>query len=45
MGILHGEIFDLPDAPSGSVYRKARNALTVTSRLEQPSVVDRGCRQ
>ena len=38
MGILHGVIFDLRGQVPPA-HRKARNALAVTSRLEQPSVV------
>ena len=45
VGFLHGAYFDHRMLPSGPPHPRARNALAVTSRLGQPSVVDSHCRQ
>jgi hypothetical protein len=45
MGFLHGRDFDPPDAAKWLWLTPERGTLAVAPRLEQPSVVDRHCRQ
>ena len=45
MGFLHGVISTSRCCQVAPAHPRARNALAVASRLEQPSVVDSHCRQ